>query len=64
MDVVIPANTYATVYIPTTNAAAVTENNKNITSIKEIEVLGAEKGYVVVKVGSGSYHFEFERSVQ
>ncbi len=63
MDIEIPANTYATVYIPSTNQS-VTESGRNILGIKEIELVGTEDGYVVVKIGSGNYHFESERPVE
>jgi alpha-L-rhamnosidase len=57
MDVEIPANTTATVYIPAANADAVTESAIKLSSINEIKVTGIEDGYVVVQLGSGVYHF-------
>jgi len=64
MDVGIPVNTYATVYIPAKDSASVTESGKNISAIKDIELVGAEGGYVVIKIGSGDYHFESEKPVE
>lgn len=56
MDVIIPANTTATIYLPTSNAGAVMESGKALSA--DIKVNGVEDGYVVVNVGSGEYHFE------
>lgn len=58
VDVEIPANTTATVYIPTTDAASVTENGIALSAAKDITPAGNEAGYTVVKIGSGKYHFE------
>ncbi|MGB3005265.1 MAG: family 78 glycoside hydrolase catalytic domain [Chitinophagaceae bacterium] len=53
----IPANTTATIYIPATAAMDVLENGQPLSSAKDIQVVGKEKEYVVVKVGSGKYEF-------
>ncbi|CAN5479877.1 glycoside hydrolase family 78 protein [soil metagenome] len=55
VDVEIPANTTATVYLPASNANAVTESGNALTA--DIKVTGTENGYVMVEVGSGVYHF-------
>jgi alpha-L-rhamnosidase len=60
MDAEIPANTFATVYVPAKNEASVFESNKAISSSKDIQVIGTEDGYVVLKVGSGKYHFTIQ----
>ncbi len=57
MDVEIPANTTATIYIPANNGAAVTESGKPIATEPEIKMADPEAGYIVVNVGSGIYHF-------
>jgi alpha-L-rhamnosidase len=57
MDVEIPANTTATVFVPASNAAAITENGKAISTIDGIKISGTEEGYVVLQIGSGIYHF-------
>jgi len=56
MDMEIPANTTATVYIPAANAEAVSESGKSL-SANTIKTTGTENGYVVVELGSGKYHF-------
>lgn len=57
MDVEIPANTKATIYIPAASADAVTEAGKALSAVSDLTVTGMEDGYVVVNVGSGMYHF-------
>ncbi|MBI3717945.1 MAG: family 78 glycoside hydrolase catalytic domain [Sphingobacteriales bacterium] len=56
MDVEIPANTTATIYIPADNAEAITEGGKPLTAVADIKIVGKEENYVVVNVGSGTYH--------
>ncbi len=53
----VPANTTATIYIPATAATDVLENGQPLSLVKDIQVVGKEKEYVVVKVGSGKYEF-------
>jgi alpha-L-rhamnosidase len=57
LDVEIPANTSATIYIPTNSGSAVLESGKPIASEPDIKPGDAAAGYVVVNVGSGIYHF-------
>ncbi len=64
MDVEIPANTTATVYIPAADGATTVEGGKSISSLKEISIAGNEEGYAVVKLGSGIYHFEASRPAE
>ncbi len=53
----IPANTSATVYIPTTNAASVTEGGLPISSVIGVTFKGFEDGFAIYTVGGGTYHF-------
>jgi alpha-L-rhamnosidase len=57
LDVEIPANTTATVYIPGNNSSAITESGKAIANAPGIKAGDAANGYVAVNVGSGVYHF-------
>jgi alpha-L-rhamnosidase len=57
MDVEIPANTTATVYLPAADTGAITESNAPLSLVKDIKVTGTEDGYVVIQVGSGKYQF-------
>jgi alpha-L-rhamnosidase len=58
MDIEIPANTTATVYVPAANAEAITESGASLASSKDIKVGGAANGYVELFLGSGVYKFE------
>ena len=57
LDVEIPANTTATIYIPSNNGATVAESGKPLASSAGIKIGDTEAGYTVVTAGSGSYHF-------
>jgi alpha-L-rhamnosidase len=57
LDVEIPVNTTAVIYLPAINSNIVFEKGKLVTAQKEIKVLGIEKDRVKVQVGSGQYHF-------
>ena len=57
MDIEIPVNTTATIYIPADNKNNITESGKQIDAVKDITVNRNEDGYVIVNVGSGKYHF-------
>ena len=62
MDVEIPVNTTATVYIPSSNASTITENGKAISLADGIKVSGTDDGYTVLQVGSGVYHFTADKN--
>lgn len=57
LDVEIPANTTATVYIPGTESSDILESGKSITAQKDIHLISREKDVTIVKIGSGQYHF-------
>ncbi len=57
LEVEIPANTTATVLVPSANATSITESGKALAGLPDIRVAGMENGYVVLKVGSGKYRF-------
>ncbi len=57
MDVVIPANSTATVFVPAASVSEISESGQLVSSSKEVKSTGAEEGYVVLQIGSGSYHF-------
>ncbi|WP_276359814.1 alpha-L-rhamnosidase [Daejeonella sp. H1SJ63] len=58
MDVSIPVNTFATIYIPAKTASDITESGREL-SKESIQGSGGE--YVILKIGSGNYHFEAGR---
>ena len=50
VEVTIPVNTTAEIYIPTSDSSTVQENGQSISA-------ESAKGYALVKVGSGTYTF-------
>ena len=63
MDITVPANTKATVYIPTLpgkldmGVKGVTEHGKAIADTQGVQFLRMEDGMVVLTVESGTYQF-------
>ena len=57
LDVTIPANVTATVYVPAADAAAVTESGKPVAAAEGVRLLRSEAGQAVFAVESGSYRF-------
>ena len=58
LDVTIPPNTSATVYVPTKDADSVTESGKPATQAAGIKYLRTENNAAVYAVGSGTYQFQ------
>ncbi len=58
LDVEIPANTTATVYVP---GSDIMEGGKSVGTLKEIKSAGTENGYTVLNIGSGTYRFTATR---
>ncbi|GGA87475.1 alfa-L-rhamnosidase [Puia dinghuensis] len=57
IDIDIPANTTSTVYIPAPEGGVITEGGQKLSAVASIHIDGVEKGYLVLGLGSGSYHF-------
>ncbi|MCL2639748.1 MAG: hypothetical protein FWD53_02780, partial [Phycisphaerales bacterium] len=57
-EVLIPANTVATVYVPTSDANAVTESGKSLAKVDGVKFIRAEKDAAVLELRSGRYVFE------
>ncbi len=57
MDITIPANTTATVYVPAKDAAGVAESGKPANSAEGVKFLRMENNAAVYAVGSGTYRF-------
>jgi alpha-L-rhamnosidase len=60
LDVTIPANTTATVYIPAANAAGVREGKKPAAQAEGVQSIGTQDKTALFKIGSGTYHFTSE----
>ena len=58
MEINVPVGSSATVYIPSTNAAGITESGKSILKSEYITFLRMENGYAVLMVASGKFKFE------
>ncbi len=61
LDVTIPANTTATVYLPTTDQGSVREAGRRIDEAEGVRVVGQEAGRAVLAIGSGTYRFTADR---
>jgi alpha-L-rhamnosidase len=57
MEVTIPPNTTATIWVPATNAVVVTESGRLSVSSPGVTFLRSENGAALYKVGSGHYRF-------
>ena len=57
LDIEIPANTIASIFIPATTAESIMENGKLLSEQKEIKVKEKDGNYIQLQVGSGIYHF-------
>jgi alpha-L-rhamnosidase len=60
LEITIPANTTATVWVPAKNASAVTESGRKPGEVKGVKFLRSEAGSAVFEVGSGAYTFQSE----
>ena len=61
MNVTIPANTTARVYVPASSEGKIKENGIALSNAEGIKVLGSDNGYVELEVGSGDYNFIIEK---
>lgn len=59
-NIVVPPNTSATVYVPTTQPGSVTESGQRASGATGVKFQRAEKDAAVFEVSSGHYHFEAE----
>jgi alpha-L-rhamnosidase len=57
----IPANTTATLYLPTSDAEAITEGGKRLAKAKGVKLLRTEGDVAVISLLSGSYSFKTPR---
>ena len=57
LDVTVPANTVATVYVPALDEASVSESDKAVSHAQGVTFLRSDSGAMVYRVESGTYHF-------
>jgi len=59
INIAIPSNTTATIYLPAVNIAKITENGSSLTNNKDFKRVLLENGKTVILTGSGNYSFSF-----
>jgi hypothetical protein len=57
MEITIPANSTARVFIPTTDPGSITESKRGIDKADGIRFVDKVAGYAIYEVGSGEYSF-------
>ena len=57
MEVTIPPNTRAEIWIPAKDLGAVREKGQPLSTIPGLQPLGAHDGHVIIEAGSGNYVF-------
>jgi len=60
LDVTIPANTMATVYIPTADAAEITEGRRAAMDAPGVLFVGTDGDNAMFEIGAGTYKFKSE----
>lgn len=60
MNIEIPTNTSAKVYIPTSQLSNIKESNLALKKNPDIKVLQSEEEFTILKVGSGKYAFNIK----
>jgi alpha-L-rhamnosidase len=63
LEVVVPANTTATVCVPVNDLVGITESGKSVRQVEGIKDLRLDKGNAVFELGSGTYKFASELSL-
>ncbi len=57
LELSVPFNTTATVYLPTVDAESVSEQGRNVEELEGVSFFGEQEGRAVYEVGSGEYVF-------
>ncbi|HDL6884906.1 TPA: family 78 glycoside hydrolase catalytic domain [Yersinia enterocolitica] len=61
LNVTVPVNTKAFIYIPTDNITSVKESGSALKTVSDLKIIGREDGYIKVLAGSGKYSFSVEK---
>ncbi len=61
LDVIIPANTTSSVFIPTKDATKVSENGQALSTVNGLKIIGQKDDYLETQLGSGEYHFVIKK---
>ena len=62
LDVTIPANTNAEIWLPVKSVDGVKENGQDVCSVKDILLKGGKDNYTICETGAGRYHFSWEEN--
>ena len=57
LDVTVPANVTATIFLPATDPQDITESGRPLDDVDDVKLIGTEDDRVVLEVGSGAYSF-------
>jgi alpha-L-rhamnosidase len=57
LDLTVPGNSTATVYVPARNRESLTESHKAVDQSEGLRFIRWENNYAVFEAGSGAYHF-------
>lgn len=57
IEIEIPVNTSAKVYLPASSTDDITEGGKNITNVETVDIVEVKDDYVMLMLGSGKYNF-------
>jgi alpha-L-rhamnosidase len=57
MDVSIPVNTTARIFIPASDPENVFESGEKLKDVRDIKIAGTENGSLIIEAGSGNYRF-------
>jgi hypothetical protein len=57
MDIKVPANTTATVYLPCPDPKAIKENDISVSRVPGVEFVRCENNTAIYNIQSGKYHF-------
>jgi alpha-L-rhamnosidase len=57
LEVTIPANTTATIDLPTSTSGEITESGRPLADAEAVKLQRTEDGRAVIEVGSGTYRF-------
>jgi alpha-L-rhamnosidase len=58
LDVVVPVNTSADIYLPSGDIRKITESGKPVRKLREFELTGSTSTKTILRIGSGNYSFE------
>ena len=58
LDITIPVNCTATVYLPAADVTEITESGIEISNVTDINFLTLKNGIAIINVGSGAYSFK------